>query len=497
MEEQKNQKLSLKKILVFLNNFLKQVGVFWDKYKSKSWYMIPVAVLTIFYAIFLGYKIYVRVLDLESRNYSLKDLLNYNITTLKLNSVTKKDVNLMKTIDEIIIYDQEIRGESLRYKSYLEDLQVPYTYLMKNIFLPSLNIWKDPYLWTIDTDLIWEKFLKKNPYDDILLLSKWSDFFKYVGNNNETNEVKSISVWDIQEMSDGYFKIPVSVSFVAHSKRSFLLLVDKLSVTSNEKNISLIDEFLYNLWLVIKDTKQSEIQKLSDLYNKSYTWLFLENQIVDQDKVIGFAVYRRVFQDEPTVLVDEDVLFKTIKKIVMCEDKDQNLCLFQFREKYRAIPRLAYFLQAGYTTDSVKNFKLFIKNLPPVLKIKTFSFDKMQWQKFVDWDNIKYEWKVELDVYWKGISQVEVSEIALLLWKLCFKKELALSPSEWVSLIDVLSSTESYISTIDSDKWNSIRELRWIFEDLVLKYPQKTNYQKVIVLFEIYRMLTEANLCEV
>gem|GEM_PF-3971870 len=146
MEEQKNQKLSLKKILVFLNNFLKQVGVFWDKYKSKSWYMIPVAVLTIFYAIFLGYKIYVRVLDLESRNYSLKDLLNYNITTLKLNSVTKKDVNLMKTIDEIIIYDQEIRGESLRYKSYLEDLQVPYTYLMKNIFLPSLNIWKDPYL---------------------------------------------------------------------------------------------------------------------------------------------------------------------------------------------------------------------------------------------------------------------------------------------------------------------------------------------------------------
>jgi len=46
--------------------------------------------------------------------------------------------------------------------------------------------------------------------------------------------------------------MPITVSFRANSKRAFLLLSDKLSMTSNKENISLINEFFYYLRNEIK-----------------------------------------------------------------------------------------------------------------------------------------------------------------------------------------------------------------------------------------------------
>ncbi len=110
------------------------------------------------------------------------------------------------------------------------------------------------------------QFLKKNPYDDIKLLQKWSDFFKSVGDNNEFNDIKNIDIGDIKENENGYFTMPVTINFIANSKRAFLLLVDKISVTSNKTNISLINEFWYYLWKEIKQDKQKEIEELTKKY---------------------------------------------------------------------------------------------------------------------------------------------------------------------------------------------------------------------------------------
>jgi hypothetical protein len=69
-----------------------------------------------------------------------------------------------------------------------------------------------------------------------------------------------------------------------------LLLVDKLSQTSNETNLSLINEFTYYVRQQIKKDKQEEIQKIAEKtlnqypeYNKNF---LDENKNIDIDKII-------------------------------------------------------------------------------------------------------------------------------------------------------------------------------------------------------------------
>jgi hypothetical protein len=66
----------------------------------------------------------------------------------------------------------------------------------------------------------------------------------------------------------------MNIKFISNSKRSFLLLVEKLSITSNQKNISLINEFIYNLRKNIKENKIETIEKLKTELN------------LDEEKVI-------------------------------------------------------------------------------------------------------------------------------------------------------------------------------------------------------------------
>jgi len=55
-----------------------------------------------------------------------------------------------------------------------------------------------------------------------------------------------------------------SANISANSKRSFLLLVEKLSTTSNQKNISLINEFVYNLRENIKNEKEEILEEINN-----------------------------------------------------------------------------------------------------------------------------------------------------------------------------------------------------------------------------------------
>jgi hypothetical protein len=53
-----------------------------------------------------------------------------------------------------------------------------YNEFLRNFLLPSLNIWKDPYTKQIDIDILGRKYLDKNPYQDITLLSQWSSIIR-------------------------------------------------------------------------------------------------------------------------------------------------------------------------------------------------------------------------------------------------------------------------------------------------------------------------------
>jgi len=91
-----------------------------------------------------------------------------------------------------------------------------------------------------------------------------------------------MSIGDFTEDKNGFFSMPITVSFVANSKRAFLLLADKLSMTSNKENISLINEFFYYLRGEIKKGKEQEINALES----GYAMTFGSGEEVNQDKMI-------------------------------------------------------------------------------------------------------------------------------------------------------------------------------------------------------------------
>jgi hypothetical protein len=60
--------------------------------------------------------------------------------------------------------------------------------------------------------------------------------------------------------------MPVTVRFETPNKRSFLLLINKISMTAYIQNLSLINEFMYYMWETIKEEKK-DILTQSDLFS--------------------------------------------------------------------------------------------------------------------------------------------------------------------------------------------------------------------------------------
>lgn len=66
--------------------------------------------------------------------------------------------------------------ENIAYK--LSTYRLPFDVFLRHLYLPSLNIWKDPFTDTVAMDLMGENFLSTNPYTDIALINQRTDFFK-------------------------------------------------------------------------------------------------------------------------------------------------------------------------------------------------------------------------------------------------------------------------------------------------------------------------------
>lgn len=224
-----------------------------------------------------------------------------------------------------------------------------------------------------------------------------------------------MNIGDIVEDQSGFFSMPITVSFVANSKRAFLLLSDKLSMTSNKENISLINEFFYYLWNEIKKDKDKEIKALES----NYATIFGSGEQVDNDKLIGYTLYNRIFNDGPNTLIDDQVIDKTIKSIISCANETDEMCYYQFRERYRDIPTFGYLLGTDFGTNGAENLKQFVLQLPPIFSIKDFEFDKIKSPTLSDVSNIKYQGKITIVVYGRSASSQEVDQIAQALGNKC------------------------------------------------------------------------------
>lgn len=121
-----------------------------------------------------------------------------------------------------------------------------------------------------------------------------------------------------------YYMIPLEIQFTSPSKRSFLMLIDKLSQTSNPDNILLINKFMYYLWEEIR-TSQQDILPADDV-----------------DVFIGQSLYDWLYNKKSTALIDNDLLVRVIQNVAQCQDADMQRCLYDFRSMYRSLPYLAY-----------------------------------------------------------------------------------------------------------------------------------------------------------
>jgi hypothetical protein len=73
------------------------------------------------------------------------------------------------------------------------------------------------------------------------------------------------------EENPEYFYTPITIEFSSPNKRSFLLFVNKLSTTSNQNNISLLNEFFFYLLKAIRDEKVSVINQLMQDYREEFS----------------------------------------------------------------------------------------------------------------------------------------------------------------------------------------------------------------------------------
>ena len=355
-----------------------------------------------------GYFTYLKHVEINGRAPELINLNQYgiNVNGDLLNSYASDIV----TLNELLTVGEDVSAKLASRRQLAIDQGQYYDLFLRNIYLPRLNIWKNPYTAVIDPTIIGQNYLEMNQFQDLHLIQYWSEFFRNVGDGAEYNEVSEIRVGDITDVSAEHFVIPIDVSFIAPNKRSFLLLVNKLSTTSNANNISSLNEFFFYLIKNIKENMQEEIQVLRDEYAPLFPHV---EGALDEDTVIGYHLYQWAKRDGENILINDEVLKTTIKENILCDDaRQESECFYAFREKYRDLPHLAYTIGMINETGITEHFESFLNELSPIITIKSFNFEKIQNSNFLSSAAQTYQGQVSFNVYGRGIPSAEVEEIA-------------------------------------------------------------------------------------
>lgn len=474
---------------------------------------VLVSLAIIWWAIYYGKMVIENYRDINSRSAELKNLSAYDISvnTNKLNAYA--EWNSLSTINWMIEVNKNIQEEITANEIFKQQQQSYYEVLLQNVYLPSLNVWKDPYTQKFDISILWQKYLEMDKFQDLYLIQYWSDFAKYVWNDADYNVIDGVTIWDRVSVSDNpkYFYIPITISFTSPNKRSFLLLVNKLSTTSNQNNISLLNEFFFYLLRSIREKKSEVIDGLMQKYRSEFSsssnwdlapslWEMTEEQIaIYRDRVIWYNLYHRLYGDlewENTPLIDDDVIVKTIKDSALCtEDKAEEECFYNFRDKYRNLPYLAYKIWMKSQSNRTKWLLEFLQDLPPAIAITSFSFERYSDSSFLNNKQEEYRWEVTLNAYGRNILDSELEEASLKLWKLCFGNSSEVSITADLALRRVSDTITSLWENREYLNVYSLWELQWLLQKIQWEYGRLDNYGKMVKLFEIRRMMNDANLC--
>ena len=474
---------------------------------SKEAYMIALLlfIVSIWAFVLSAYYTWQKNEELNARAWELKELSNYNLPEFS-KEMSTEGVDLPTNVQWMVdLYDKSVQDKK-RIEGELNFKTSIYNEFLRNFLLPSLNIWKNPYTKEIDISMMWKKYLDLNPYQDISLLSQWSSIIRDSWKEVWLNEVTDMKIWDIIEDDTWHFKIPITVSFTSNSKRAFLLLVDKLSLTSNISNIWLLNDFLYYLFNTIRELKEDEIQAILEEFNendstKMEKWEDMDDKYFE-NMIISRYLYNWILWDdeEPCRLIDEEVIDATVKKSIVCNDKDSEICYFDFRDKYRNIPELAYSIWIESVVNKPLALKRFIQDLPPLIAIESFTFDKQKSNNALSLvSNTEYVGQVNFNIYGRWITEEEINEITKKLAEDCFWSWT----TNDLELKSVLAPVQAAIEQIDELWQNSVGrmsnliELREILNEDSKNYWNLSPYNKMIRKFEYYRMLKNIwGICE-
>lgn len=477
--------------------------------KKLSLNINPATVLRILQVVFLltvcglGYGIYETVLsynELAGQTDTLRYTTIYNEAKDSLrasvnnpsNSDQKtqflKEILQKQSLQEIVTMNSNTDKELNQTKGYFESIQYPYQYFLQYYLLPPINLWKDKFTNKIDDTIIGQKFLQNNPFLDVNLISQRTDFFKNIGRDSAKNEIKDISVSDVVENIDGTFILTVSLSFVSETKRSFLLLVDKLSATSNRENLGLLNEFFFTVWTVLKE--KSMWTALGSWATAPTSW-DLQNAVWMSDEMIWQEFYKWVEDPKSTFIVEEDIIH-AIRRMANCESEGMPTCYFKFREKTRSIPMLAYSVWMP-NTNKVDELKMFIRTMPPLINIKWFTFKRKT--TVTNQEATKsYEGNITIDAYGTSISSNDINEISSFLGGVCTNDQ-PLTPEVAIAQLEKTIKQSTQVTQISNEKSKQLNDLRKSLLDAQKQYNSAIGFKRAIKLFEIYRMLFDNRLC--
>ena len=474
-----------------------------------------VALVVVWGAIYYWKVVLDEYASINDRAEELRYLSSYddaNIDKEKVSSYTDWSEN--STIEDLILLNNNIQKSIEEDNARKQQQKKYYETLLQNIYLPSLNTWKDPYTKNFNMAVLGQKYLETDKFQDLYLIQYWSDFVKYVWNDADYNEIDQVTIWDktVLEWNPAYFYIPVTISFSSPNKRSFLLLVNKLSTTSNQNNIALLNEFFSHLLEIIKKDKTEEIEQLMQEYREDFTsssnrkfsknfWeLSEEERSIYRDRVVWYNLYHWINGDSTTKnatqLINDDIIVKVIKDSASCENVTEQTCFYNFREKYRNLPYLAYKIWMENQDNRTKWLLEFLQDLPPAIAITNFWFEKYSNSSFLNNEEEKYEWRVSFNAYGRNILDPELEEASKMLWKLCFWNTSTneISPEFAIEHIEKTMSTSDWWD-LKYSNISSLLELQWLLTSIQKSYNGMSNYDKMIKLFEIWRMMNDANLC--
>ncbi|MEI6672205.1 MAG: hypothetical protein WCL02_02335 [bacterium] len=208
--------------------------------------------------------------------------------------------------------------------------------------------------------------------------------------------------------------------------------------------------------------------------------------------MIGYAIYKWIFDGGENTLIDDSIINKTIKSIISCNNEADEVCYYKFRERYRNIPTFGYLLGTNFGSNGAENLKKFMLQLPSIFAINEFEFDKVKSPTITDASNTKYQGKITILVYGRSATPQEVDQIAQVLGKKCLGENKPLTTQDGLNIIQSAIMKLSDVNKIDKSYGDNLRELKGIIEQLDKDFPSLSNYKKTIKLFELYRMLSDS-----